>query len=970
VVISILGWDNNKGGTAEKHLPSLLGMGDYFFKVKCKYRRKFKMDYSKTLNLPQTEFPMRAGLPQREPETLALWEEQDLYRQVQQKNAGRPKFILHDGPPYANGDIHLGHTLNKVLKDIIVKFKSMEGFDAPYVPGWDTHGLPIEQRAIKDLGLNRHAVGPVVFRDKCADYAKKYVNIQREQFKRLGVRADWENPYLTLQPHFEARQIQVFGEMAKRGYIYKGLKPVYWCADCETALAEAEVEYGDKKSPSIYVKFAVRDGKGILPTENTFVVIWTTTPWTLPANVAISLHPEYEYVLVKTAKGQLLVAKELLDSFLSGVGLENGGIVKSFQGSELEHLLCRHPFMDRDSMLILGEHVTLEAGTGCVHTAPGHGVEDFEVGQKYGLEVISPVNNQGKFTPEGGFVVGQTTDQANKSVVAELERSGALLSLSFIKHQYPHCWRCKHPILYRATEQWFASIDGFRKAALESIEQVQWIPAWGRDRIFNMIADRGDWCISRQRTWGVPIPIFYCEECNKEIINDQTITHISALFREHGSNIWFAKEAEDLVPDGLACPACGAKKFRKETDIMDVWFDSGSSHAAVLEQPEFWPDLSWPADLYLEGSDQHRGWFNSSLCTAVGTRGTAPYKAVLTHGFLVDEQGRKMSKSLGNGVDPLVVIKDMGADILRLWVASADYKSDVAVSPNILKQITETYRKIRNTCRYLLGNFYDFNPDRDMVDFEELSELDRWAMLKLHKLMDRVLNAYRDYEFHVVYHSVHNFCTVEMSAFYLDIIKDRVYTSAADSKERRAAQTVMYHIIQALVRLLAPVLSFTAEEIWRYLPDSQAKPTSVQLADMPEVMPAYLDNELEARWDQILKIREDVTKLLEVARKDKVIGHSLNAEVQLYPDQELADFLKQLEPELATIFITSGAVVHGVEETAPAGANSGENFPGLKIAVTLANGEKCERCWIYSEELGRHQEHPTLCPRCTGVVAG
>ncbi|MDA8211082.1 MAG: isoleucine--tRNA ligase [Clostridia bacterium] len=928
------------------------------------------MDYSKTLNLPQTEFPMRAGLPQREPETMKYWEEIDLYHKVQEKNAGRPKFILHDGPPYANGDIHLGHTLNKVLKDIIVKFRAMDGFDAPYVPGWDTHGLPIEQRAIKDLGLNRHAVGPVEFRGKCAEYAKKYVNIQREQFKRLGVRGDWENPYLTLQPHFEAKQIEVFGEMAKRGYIYKGLKPVYWCADCETALAEAEVEYGDKKSPSIFVKFAVRDGKGVLPVEDTFVVIWTTTPWTLPANVAISLHPDYEYVLVKTSKGKLLVAKELLESFLSAVGLENGGIEKTFRGSELEHVLCLHPFMGRDSVLILGEHVTLEAGTGCVHTAPGHGVEDFEVGQKYGLPVISPVNNQGKFTQEGGFVAGQTTDQANKAVVEELERSGALLNLGFIKHQYPHCWRCKHPILFRATEQWFASIDGFRKEALEAIDRVQWIPTWGRDRIYNMIADRGDWCISRQRTWGVPIPIFYCGDCNKEIITDQTIKHISGLFKEHGSDVWFAREADELAPAGLTCPECGAEKFRKETDIMDVWFDSGSSHAAVLEQPEFWPDQKWPADLYLEGSDQHRGWFNSSLCTAVATKGVAPYKAVLTHGFLVDEQGRKMSKSLGNGVDPLEVIKEMGADILRLWVSSADYKSDVAVSPSILKQITEAYRKIRNTCRYLLGNFYDFDPDCDQVAYEELNELDRWALLKLHKLIDRVLTAYRNYEFHVVYHAVHNFCTVDMSAFYLDIIKDRVYTSAAGSRERRAAQTVMYQIIQALVRLLAPVLSFTAEEIWRYLPESKDKPSSVQLADMPLVVEAYLDNELEARWDRILKIREDVSKVLEVARKDKVIGHSLNAVVDIYPDRELAGFLKELEPELAAIFIISKAAVHGTGDTAPEGAAAGENFPGLKIAVAQAPGEKCERCWVYSEELGKQPEHPNLCPRCAGVVAG
>lgn len=945
------------------------------------------MDYSKTLNLPQTDFPMRGNLPQREPETLQYWEQINLYQLVGAKNAGRPKFILHDGPPYANGDIHLGHTLNKVLKDIIIKFKSMDGFDAPYVPGWDTHGLPIEQRAIKDLGLNRHAVGPVEFRGKCAEYARKYVDIQREEFKRLGVRGDWEHPYLTLMPHYEAKQIEVFGEMAKKGYIYKGLKPVYWCADCETALAEAEVEYADKKSPSVYVKFAVHDGKGKLPTDNTFVVIWTTTPWTLPANVAISVNPEYEYVLVNTEKGRLVAAKELLDSFLAATGLTNQGIEQTFIGTDLEFVTCRHPFLERDSLVILGEHVTLEAGTGCVHTAPGHGVDDFIVGQKYNLPVISPLTDQGKFTAEGGPFAGLTTDQANKAIVQDLEERGALLKLAFIKHQYPHCWRCKHPILFRATEQWFASIDGFREQALKAIDEVRWIPSWGRDRIFNMIADRGDWCISRQRTWGVPIPIFYCADCGKEIINDQTIKHISNLFKEHGSDVWFAREAAELVPEGLTCPACGAGEFRKETDIMDVWFDSGSSHAAVLEQPEFWPDLRWPADLYLEGSDQHRGWFNSSLCTSVATKGVAPYKAVLTHGFLVDEQGRKMSKSLGNGVDPLKVIKDMGADILRLWVSSADYKSDVAVSPNILKQITESYRKIRNTCRYLLGNFYDFDPAKDLVPYEKLGELDRWALLKLHRLIGRVLEGYRNYEFHVVYHSVHNFCTVEMSAFYLDIIKDRVYTSAADSFERRAAQTVMYEVIQALVRLLAPILSFTAEEIWKYLPQTADKPATVQAADMPQVVEAYLDSELEARWDKILRVREDVAKVLETARQEKVIGHSLNAVVELYPDSELGGFLTALEPELPTILITSGAVVHVPDgksakaktakgkaskaasvDSVPESAVSGENFPNLKIVVKQAPGEKCERCWMYNEQVGKAQDHPTLCPRCADVV--
>lgn len=925
------------------------------------------MDYSKTLNLPQTDFPMRGNLPEKEPETLEFWEKEDIYRKVQDKNSGRQKFILHDGPPYANGDIHLGHTLNKVLKDIIVKFKSMDGFDAPYVPGWDTHGLPIEQQAIKALGINRHEVGPVEFRNRCKEYALKYVNIQREEFKRLGVRGDWDNPYLTLQPYFEAKQIEVFGEMAKRGYIYKGLKPVYWCASCETALAEAEVEYGDKKSASIYVKFKVRDGKGVLPEENTFVVIWTTTPWTLPANVAICLHPDFEYALIETKDENLVVATGLLEAFGKDVGLESYEIKQTFKGSDLEGITCRHPFMDRNSVLILGEHVTLEQGTGCVHTAPGHGVEDFEVGKKYDLPVISPLDNRGVFTPEGGFVEGQTTDQANKSVVVKLDELGALMKMSWIQHQYPHCWRCKSPILFRATEQWFASIDGFRKQALEEIDRVQWVPSWGRDRIYNMIADRGDWCISRQRTWGVPIPIFYCQDCGKELINDQTIERVKELIREHGSDVWFARDAEELLPQGTTCPACGSGKFRKETDIMDVWFDSGSSHWAVLTQPEYWPDLSWPADLYLEGSDQHRGWFNSSLCTSVATTGKAPYRTVLTHGFLVDEQGRKMSKSMGNVTDPLDVIKQMGADILRLWVSSADYKADVAASPGILKQMSEAYRKIRNTARYLLGNLYDFDPAKDTVAYESLTELDKWAMMKLHRLTRRVLDAYRNYEFHQVYHAVHNFCAVDMSSFYLDISKDRLYTSVPGSRERRAAQTVMYEIVTALVKLLTPILAFTSEEIWRYVPKVSGDPSSVQLCDMPQVREEYLDESLEAKWEKILKVRDEIAKALESARKNKVIGHSLDAHVTVYANDELYSFLEPVAQELAVILIVSAAeLAHAAQ--APEEAFVSEELPGLKVRVSQAAGVKCERCWIYSEEVGKDPEHSAVCGRCLEVV--
>jgi isoleucyl-tRNA synthetase len=925
------------------------------------------MDYSKTLNLPQTDFPMRGNLPEREPEILKFWDDMDIYRKVQQKNAGRPKFILHDGPPYANGDIHLGHTLNKVLKDIIVKFKSMDGFDAPFVPGWDTHGLPIEQRAIKDLGLNRHEVDRVVFRERCKEYALKYVDIQRQEFKRLGIRADWDNPYLTLQPYFEAKQIEIFGEMAKRDYIYKGLKPVYWCASCETALAEAEVEYAEKKSASIYVKFKVIDGRGLLPEENTFVAIWTTTPWTLPANVAICLHPDFEYAFIQSGEQNFVVAVGLLDNFVNEVGLGDYEIIRTFQGNELEGISCQHPFMDRKSVLILGDHVTLEQGTGCVHTAPGHGVEDFEVGKKYDLPVVSPLDNSGVFTAEGGFVEGQTTDQANKSVVLKLDELGVLMKMSWIRHQYPHCWRCKHPILFRATEQWFASINGFRKQALDEIDKVQWIPSWGRDRIYNMITDRGDWCISRQRTWGVPIPIFYCQDCGKELVNNDTIKHIQELFKEHGSNVWFAWEAKNLLPEGTKCPDCGSAEFRKETDIMDVWFDSGSSHWAVLTQPEYWPDLTWPADLYLEGSDQHRGWFNSSLCTSVAATGKAPYRACLTHGFLVDEKGRKQSKSMGNVTDPLNVVKQMGADILRLWVSSADYKSDVAASSGIFKQMSEAYRKIRNTARFLLGNLYDFDPGRNSVVYKDLLELDKWALLKLHKLIGRVLEAYRNYEFHTVYHAVHNFCTVDLSAFYLDVVKDRVYTSLPDSRERRAAQTVMYELVSSLVRILTPILAFTAEEIWRYIPKQTDDPVSVQLSDLPAVKTEYINEELEKKWERILKIRDEISKALETARKNKVIGHSLDAHVKVFASRELAGFLQPLAGELATILIVSKAEIV-FDNQVSAGIFTSEDVPGLGVGVAQAKGDKCERCWTYSEEVGKDGEHPAVCSHCLEVV--
>lgn len=923
------------------------------------------MEYNETLNLPKTDFPMRAKLAQREPEILEFWEKENIYQKVQEKNSGKPKFVLHDGPPYANGHIHLGTTLNKILKDIIIKYKSMSGYDAPYVPGWDTHGLPIEQQAIKNLGLDRKKNSTVEFRNECKNYALKFVNIQRDEFKRLGVRGDWENPYLTLSPEYEAAQIGVFGEMAKKGYIYKGLKPVYWCSDCATALAEAEVEYMEKKSPSIYVRFKVKDAQGKFSEDDAYFVVWTTTPWTLPANVAIALHSEFKYVLVQTEKGKLVVAKELVEDFIEKTELKEYEVLEEFAGEELEGIVCENPLLERNSLVILGEHVTLEQGTGCVHTAPGHGIEDYEVGRKYKLPVISPLDDEGRFTEEAQQFAGLSTDEGNKAITKELDEKGDLLKLEFIKHQYPHCWRCKHPILFRATEQWFASIDGFRKEALEEIKKVEWIPSWGEERIYNMVADRGDWCISRQRTWGVPIPIFYCEDCGKEIITDETIKHVQELFAEHGSNIWFEKEAQELLPEEFRCPHCEkGNKFKKEMDIMDVWFDSGSSHEAVCASH---PDLKWPADMYLEGSDQHRGWFNSSLSTAVAVKGRAPYKTVLTHGYVVDEDGRKMSKSLGNVVSPLEVIEQMGADILRLWVSSADYRRDVAASSKILKQMTEAYRKIRNTSRYLLANLNDFDPENDKVDYNNLKEIDKWALLRLHNLIKRVTKAYEEYEFHLVYHSIHNFCVLDMSSFYLDVCKDRLYTLKPDAQERRAAQTVIYEILQAMIRLLTPVLAFTSEEIWKYMPKEKDAPISVQLTEWPEVNEDYIDLELEEKWNVILDIREEVAKALEEVRRKGEIGHSLDARVDIYPSEKAQEVLTSVQENLKTIFIVSEVVLHDATDEIP--EDSFKQEDGLvAVKVTHAAGEKCERCWTYSTTVGQNVEHPTICARCAEVI--
>lgn len=925
-------------------------------------------DYGKSLNLPQTDFPMRANLPQREPEFLKKWEDMDIYNKQLKKAEGKPSFILHDGPPYANGGIHLGTSLNKILKDIVVKYKSMSGYYTPYVPGWDTHGLPIEQRAIKELGLKRHEVGPVVFREACEGFAMKYLDIQRESFKRLGVRADWEHPYVTLKPEFEAKQIEVFGEMAKKGHIYKGLKPVYWCPECETALAEAEIEYADDTTVSIYVKFQVRDDKGIFegvaPKEKINFVIWTTTTWTLPANLAICLNESFEYSVVKANDEYYVLAAELVENTMKAAAITEYETVAKFKGSELEGILCKHPFLDRDSLVILGDHVTLEAGTGCVHTAPGHGAEDFLVCQKYKIPVLVPVDSKGFLTKEAGPFAGMFYKKSNPAIIEKLTQDGRLLASESITHQYPHCWRCKDPIIFRATEQWFASIDSFRDAALEAIKTVKWVPEWGQERITNMVRDRGDWCISRQRIWGVPIPIFYCKDCGKELITDESIKAVAELFRVKGSNAWYAMDASEILPKGTKC-GCGHDEFSKETDIMDVWFDSGSSHVAVLENRE---GLSWPADLYLEGSDQHRGWFQSSLLTSVATRKGAPYKKVLTHGYVIDEEKRKMSKSLGNGIDPADVIKEYGADILRLWVASSDYTTDIKISKDLLKQLSEVYRKIRNTARYILGNINGFNPDTDSVDYSELSELDRWALYKMTNLIKKVNEAYSGYEFHMMFHAIHNFCVVDMSNFYLDIIKDRLYTSKPDSKERRAAQTVMYEILQSLVRMLTPVLAFTTEEIWQYMPHrAEDDIESIQLNSWPQVNEMYLDTQLAEKWEKIFELRSDVSKALEIARANKTIGHSLNAKVTLYADGENLEFIKSIESDLVTVFIVSAVEIKNLAD-APAAAQNGEEMPEIKVSVEQAPGDKCERCWMFSEFVGEDEKHPTLCKRCADVV--
>ena len=927
------------------------------------------MDYKSTLNLPKTDFPMQAGLPKREPEMLEDWQENKLYENVMKKNEGRPLFVLHDGPPYANGNIHLGTALNKVLKDIIVRYRNIAGYKAPYVPGWDTHGLPIERKAIEAVGLDSRSDDPVDFRDHCRDFALEHVAEMTKQFQRLGVIGDWSNPYNTLKPEFEARQIEVFGEMALKGYIYKGLKPVYWCPHDETALAEAEIEYSEDPCDSIYVKFRVTDDRGVFSAKGVdpskvFFVIWTTTTWTIPANVAICLGPDFEYSLVKCGGEYYVMASALYREAMEAAGKTDYEVVATFKGSELEHIKTAHPFLDRSSLVILGDHVTLESGTGCVHTAPGHGVDDYNVcHNRYPeLPVVVPVDAHGKLTAEAGAqFAGLTTAEANKAILKHLDEIGSLFAVKHIVHQYPHCWRCKTPVLFRATEQWFCSVEAIKDQTVEEIDKVRWIPSWGRDRITSMVRDRKDWCISRQRLWGVPIPIFYCKKCGKELVTRESIGAVADLFRKEGSDAWFRCDASRILPEGTRCE-CGCTEFTKETDVMDVWFDSGCSHAAVLADRK---DLSWPADLYLEGNDQHRGWFQSSLLTSVAWKGKAPYKTVLTHGMVIDLEGRKMSKSLGNGIDPAEVVQKYGADILRLWVASSDYQSDVRISNEILKQLSDAYRKIRNTARFMLGNLSDFDPDADMVSLDRLEPIDRWALHRFNRLIAQAKHGYETYEFHETYHAIHNFCVVDLSNFYLDVLKDRLYVEKAESETRRAAQSAMYLILDGLTRLVSPILAFTSDEIWRSMKHRKSENAErVIYNDLPEPVDVSVGDEFVARWDKIHQLRDDVKKALEVSRKEKTIGASLDAKVELHCDAELYPFVKSVEDVLPAVLIVSQIeLLEGGE-----GAFPGEELPGLSVTVSHAEGEKCARCWSYGPTVGSDPEHLDVCARCASVL--
>ncbi len=925
------------------------------------------MDYTETLNLPKTEFSMRANLPTREPDMLAAMYEKDLYHAMLKRNEGKESFILHDGPPFSNGNIHMGTALNKVLKDFIVKSKSMQGYYAPYIPGWDNHGMPIESAIIKKTKLDRKKLSVAEFREKCHEFAQNFVDIQMSQFKRLGVLADWEAPYRTMTPDFEAREVKVFGKMFENGYIYKGLKPVYWCPKDETALAEAEIEYKDADCTSIYVKFKVKDDQGkldgICDKDNTYFVIWTTTTWTLPGNVAIAVHPREKYSVVKTDKNEnYILADALVEKTMAAAKIESFERIASFVGGDFEYMTAQHPFLDRDSLLVNAEYVTMESGTGCVHTAPGFGADDYVTGCRYKMDIIVPVDDKGYQTEAAGKFAGLYYEESNKVILEDLTASGALLASEKMTHQYPHCWRCKNPIIFRATPQWFCSVEAFRDEAVAACENVQWLPEWGGDRIKQMVRERADWCISRQRRWGLPIPVFYCNDCKKPVCTDETINSVAKTFGECGSNAWYDKSVEELLPNGFKCPHCGGTSFEKEIDTLDGWFDSGSSHFAVLDGNL---ELKWPSDIYLEGADQYRGWFQSSLLTAVGAKGEgAPYKTVLTHGWVVDGEGKAMHKSIGNVIVPEDMIKNYGADLVRLWVASSDYRVDVRISDPIFKQLSETYRKIRNTARIIMANLgtaeTDFNPNTDMVDYAELYPIDKWILSRLNKVVRLVREAYDNYEFHIISHEINNFCTIDLSKLYIDITKDRVYTENKTSKARRSAQTAMYIVLNALARMIAPILAFTSDEIWQMMPHAaEDDARSALLNDMPSYDEKYVLAD-EEKWNKLFDIRDDVMKSLEEARASKLIGKSLDAKIKItVSDKDIYSLLEDFKADLATIFIVSQAEIEFSDVAI-------EN--GIATAVEQAEGDKCDRCWTYTKDSTLDSEGGHICARCRAIV--
>ena len=926
-------------------------------------------NYNDTIHKMQTPFEMRAGLPKKEPKMLEDWEQNHVYEQMIKNNEGKPQYILHDGPPYANGNIHMGTALNKIIKDIIIRYKNMSGFQAPYVPGYDTHGLPIELKALSSLGDKKAGVSKLELRQICKEFATEHIGVMNEQFKRLGVQGDFENPYLTLRPEFEARQVEIFGEMAKKGYIYKGMKAVYWCPEDRTALAEAEIEYAEDECDSIYVRFKLTDdpngvlAKHNIPLDKAWIVIWTTTTWTLPANVATCLNPNLEYAFVKIGDAYHIMARELVESTMKGCHIDEYEVLpETVLGSELELMQYQHPFLDRKGLVILGDHVTLEGGTGCVHTAPGHGVEDFEVCVNHypQVPVVVPVDDAGRLTAEAGEkFAGLKVWDANKVILEHIKESGHLMGVQHITHQYPHCWRCHHPIIFRATEQWFCSIDAFKEDVYKAIDSVHWQPAWGHDRMAGMVRDRSDWCISRQRVWGVPIPVFYCKKCGKYHITDASIKAVSDLFRKEGSDAWYKYDANDILPKTEVCE-CGASDWEKDPDIMDVWFDSGSTWSAVCRER---PELRWPVDMYMEGADQFRGWFQSSLLTCVATQGIAPYKEVLCHGWVVDEKGKQMHKSAGNGMEPSEIIRDYGADIIRLWVASSDYTVDVRAGKEIFRQLSEAYRKMRNTARFMLGNISDFDPAKDMVDDDQLFEIDRWALEACNKLTATMRDAYEHYDFSRAYHALYNFCVIDMSNFYMDVIKDRLY--CADDHARRCAQTALYRILVDFTKLLAPILCFTSQEIWDFLPKTEGMNKYVVFEAMPKAGQYAANDAFKAKWAQLIAVRDEVKKVLEQARAEKTIGASLEASVTLYCNDAVYDLLNSIPmDELADLMIVSHVeLVKGEGGTASA-------VEGLGVAAAHATGDKCERCWKYSASIGSHPAHPTLCARCASVVEG